>query len=145
MNENDEVNENTNKGKKTKITGTKESTRNDDRNLKRRKIIPNPENKSKDKSTSESSNTSKTADCTVNDTTPKPSASGKSKKEKSSEKKHSKHLCKKCYISFATSCLLSKHVRNFHDFSRVSSDEQEEDEIQVIHNDNDILATVHQF
>ena len=106
----------------------------------------NKKKESKDKSTGEMSSTSQTGQCNANDTTPKVSASGKSRKVKSVENKHSKHLCKKCHISFATSCILSKHIKNFHDFSRVSSDDEEDDgEIQVIHNDYEALATVEKF
>ena len=130
--------EKTNQGKKTENSGKKEGSTNDDNNMNK-----NKKKESKDKSTGEMSSTSQTGQCYANDTTPKVSASGKSRKVKSVENKHSKHLCKKCHISFATSRILSsKHIKNFHDFSRVSSDDEEDDgEIQVIHDDNEALAT----
>ena len=49
---------------------------------------------------------------TSNVSTPK--ATGKkSTKDDSTQQKHTKHICKKCQISFATSRILSKHVKIF--------------------------------
>ena len=46
-------------------------------------------------------------------------------KEEAVSKKHTKHLCKLCKVSFENAKKLTNHVKKFHDFSNEDTDEEE--------------------
>ena len=81
---------------------------------------------------------------TSNVSTPKATGKKNSTKDDSTQHKHTNHICKKCQISFATSRILSKHVNNFHDLRRVSTDKEDVD-IEVVYDDHNVPVSVHQF
>ena len=61
-------------------------------------------------------------------------------------KKHGKHFCKKCQISFATSRVLTSHIKKFHKFDTAESDHKESDsDINVIYNADDKPSCVKAF
>ena len=58
-------------------------------------------------------------------------------------KKHGKHFCKKCAMSFATSHVLTKHIQKFHKFGSSQSDHKDSDsDIDVLYDADYIPSCV---
>ena len=61
-------------------------------------------------------------------------------------KKHGKHFCKKCAMSFATSHVLTKHIQKFHKFGSSQCDHKDSDsDIDVLYDADDIPSCVKSF
>ena len=61
-------------------------------------------------------------------------------------KKHGKHFCKKCAMSFVTSHVLTKHIQKFHKFGSSQSDHKDSDsDIDVLDDADDIPSCVKSF
>ena len=61
-------------------------------------------------------------------------------------KKHGKHFCKKCTMSFAMSRVLTKHIQKFHKFGSSQSDHKDSDlDIDVLYDADDIPSCVKSF
>ena len=61
-------------------------------------------------------------------------------------KKHGKHFCKKCAMSFATSHVLTKHIQKFHKFGSSQFDHKDSDsDIDVLYDADDKPSCVKSF